>query len=302
MHTLTKVVISSSLVLGAALFSLGCGGGASCCDGNAPGIDNPPVSKIANLTANQTNTFPANQSNLVLNGNKSTDDKGVNTYEWVEVTCAQDFEDGTVVSTAKEYTVTNLPIAPAAKKVCLRVTDAIGQTNTTCHCVNKAAPAAPCRAPTPSLNVTDGNGQSVAAFDRSISSDTIPFNKYNLNCARSASNCAVDTENNLTCEWSAKSYNVIPAADGTVDCNSQPQTPYINDCFSSTEPGRGDNDHGLNTTTLDNNTFFRICSSGPASYRCIEIGLTVKDNMSRRNLSASTSRVFPVSITPRQAP
>jgi len=292
MKSLSKVLVGSSLVLSATLFSIGCGGGDACCIGEAPAVDNPPSSIIANLAANQTNTFPATQNALVLNGSVSRDDKGIRTYAWVEVTCAEEFEDGTVVSTDSTYTVTNLPIKPEAKKVCLRVTDAKGQTSTTCHCVNKEAPVAtvPCNAPTASLNVTDiGGNLLTTALERSVDGEDLK--QYNLNCAGSDSNCAVDTENNLTCEWSANSYLV----EGTeCDVSEAKKIPYISDCFSSEPEGRAENDYGLKTTTPKNHTFFKICSSGPDIFKCIEINLTVKDNITGKDLSTSTSKIFSV--------
>ena len=291
MKNLTKVALAGSIVLGVALFSIGCGGSSSCC-GNDP-IDNPPVAKIANLSANTTNTSAADVNTLALNGAVSTDDKGVTKYAWVEVTCAQNFEDGAIVSTNPTYTVQNLPITPEAKKVCLRVTDANGKTSTTCSCVNKEAPVVTpqCDAPTANLNTTDIDGNLLTTIERSVNDEKVPLKQYNLNCAASASNCAVHSDNNLTCTWAASSYLV----EGT-DCNvpESQRTAYISDCFSSEPTGRGNDDYGLTQTTPINNTFFKVCSAGSDRYKCIKIDLTVTDNMESNTKSTSTSKIYNV--------
>ncbi len=128
MQTLSKVVISSSLVLGAALFSLGCGDGESCCSGSTP-----PVAAIASLSK----SLPAGTSSVTVNGAQgvsSTDDGTIVNYEWVVLDdCDKQFEDGVVQF--EGVSNPTLPLTPGNNNICLRVTDNDGYKDTTCSCV-----------------------------------------------------------------------------------------------------------------------------------------------------------------------
>ena len=133
MHTLTKVVISSSLVLGAALFSLGCGGGASCCDGNSV---NAKVNLLASNNFTSTNTLPANQSVLAVNGLGSTSNSNIVKADWTAyANCTKDTVIDTATATSKDTSIQLDLKTPGQHKVCVVVTDVNGLTDEDCDCI-----------------------------------------------------------------------------------------------------------------------------------------------------------------------
>ena len=132
MHNLSKIALVGSVVLGAALFSIGCGGDSACCSGNAV------VAKVNILESNNISngTLPLNQHTLNVNGLGSSSDGTITKAVW---SVYQNCEKTTVIDTktvASKDTAVTLDLgAPGQHKVCVVVTDTNNNTDEDCTCV-----------------------------------------------------------------------------------------------------------------------------------------------------------------------
>ena len=141
MKTITKVTLASSLVLGAALFSLGCGSGESCCSGNS--VD-AKVSLLDSNNMGSNNTLPANVSTLQVSGLTSTSNSNIVKAEWIAYSdCAKTAIVDRKEVSAKDTDVTLDLQTPGSHKVCLVVTDANGLQDEDCKCVTVQETAGP---------------------------------------------------------------------------------------------------------------------------------------------------------------
>ncbi len=131
MSNFTKVLVGSSLVLGAALFSIGCGGGAGCCSGN-------DVKANVNILSNVINgNLPSNSHTLDVNGLGSSSDGTITKAVWTAyATCTKDTVIDTKTVTAKDAAVVLDLGAPGTHKVCVVVTDTNGNSDEDCKCIN----------------------------------------------------------------------------------------------------------------------------------------------------------------------
>jgi hypothetical protein len=116
MNNLSKVVLTGSIVLGAALFSIGCGGDSSCCEPTKP-----PTAIIGGFPS--SGVLGANEHRLTINGTQSKDDGNIVAYEWT-------VDD---VFASKEQSPTLDLGNPGRHKVCLKVTDNDNLTHMTCE-------------------------------------------------------------------------------------------------------------------------------------------------------------------------
>ena len=203
MYKLTKVVVGSSLVLSATLFSIGCGGDGKCCDAGGP-----PTAVIASLPKTP---LPAGTTTLKVNGAQgvSKDDGTITNYEWVVLDdCGKNFSDGTVQFEGNS--TPTLSLSPGSNKVCLRVTDDDGNKDITCSCVDVAVGGAPqaaisgfstltmsenCPLPTISAsNSTAGeNASTINNYAWTIDGNAVGGNTSTLNLATYKSNLGVGT-------------------------------------------------------------------------------------------------------------
>ena len=140
MKSLTKVALVGSVVLGAALFSIGCGGSSSCCDGNA-------IKAKVNLLGENNlvkGVLPANDHTLTVNGLASTSDGTITQAVWkaYEDCSKSKVIDTKTVNTKGDKVELNLG-APGQHKVCVTVTDTNGLNDEDCTCITVAQPAGP---------------------------------------------------------------------------------------------------------------------------------------------------------------
>jgi hypothetical protein len=126
MNNLSKVVLTGSIVLGAALFSIGCGGDSSCCEPTKP-----PKAIIGGFPS--SGVLGANEHTLTINGTPSKDDGRIVAYEWTV--------DDVFASNQQSPT---LDLGePGRHKVCLKVTDNDNLTNMTCEYITVPALTGP---------------------------------------------------------------------------------------------------------------------------------------------------------------
>jgi len=370
MNNLSKIVVSSSLVLGAALFSLGCGDDA-CCKGNEV------VAKVNLLSSNNLingDTLLPNDHTLSVNGFGSSSDGTITKAVWtVYESCSQ---KNTILDTqtvTSKDTAVELDLAtPGTHNVCVVVTDDNGNKDEDCTCVTVQQLDGPsasitglsqtlkvgCPLPTPTgassttnsgsstltyawtldgnpagsavtpnlpttltaapdphevcLTVTDSNEISneqcqnvdiiphtaptavLSVWNSGDTNQTLlnentdalsRSDSYDLSCGGSHDDCPQDAED-LTCNWEARSYFV----EGT-DCSTTPQTNYISDCF--TNEG-GHSGFGSKVTDVSTPTFVQLCSANETQYKCVEVSLTVTDNL--HNITSETvTKTFGVS-------
>ncbi len=131
MSNFTKIALTGSLVLSAALFSIGCGGNSACCSGNA-------VDAKVNILGNLINgdTLPQNQSTLTVNGISSSSDGTITKAVWTSYTdCDKSAIVDTKTVSSKADSVTLDLGAPGNHKVCVVVTDTNGNSDEDCKCI-----------------------------------------------------------------------------------------------------------------------------------------------------------------------
>jgi len=133
MNNFSKVLVGSSLVLGVALFSMGCGGNSSCCTGN------DVIAQVNLLGANNLtngNTLPLNVNTLNVNGMGSSSDGTITKAVWtVYEDCTKDTMIDTKTVTTKGAEV-ELDLGEAGThKVCIVVTDTNGNSDEDCKCI-----------------------------------------------------------------------------------------------------------------------------------------------------------------------
>ncbi len=206
MNNFTKVLVGSSLVLSAALFSIGCGNGDSCCDQSTP-----PKAVIEGLVKDGTKNLSAGTTSFQVNGLEgiSTDDGTITNYEWVVLNdTASNFTDGTVIFTGVANPT--LPITASTKKICLRVTDNDGLQDVTCTNIDMGEVGQPTavisnmptqtlseKCPLPLINANDSvsgqNASSITNYAWTIDGISVGGNTPTLNLATYKSNLGEGT-------------------------------------------------------------------------------------------------------------
>lgn len=147
MHNLSKIALVGSVVLGAALFSIGCGGDSACCSGNAV------VAKVNLLASNniKDGVLPANIHTLSVNGLNSSSTSTIQRADWtVYSDCSKTSVIDTAQATSKDDIVSLDLGNPGQHAVCVVVTDANGLTDEDCQCIT----VAPLNGPTPVISPT----------------------------------------------------------------------------------------------------------------------------------------------------
>ncbi len=132
MKNLTKVTLASSLILGAALFAIGCGGSSSCCNSNAI------KAKVNLLSENNLagGLLPLNDHTLTVNGLASTSDGTITKAVWrAYADCSKNEVIDTKTVSSKDAKVELDLGAPGQHKVCVTVTDTNGLSDEDCTCI-----------------------------------------------------------------------------------------------------------------------------------------------------------------------
>jgi len=135
MKSLSKVLVGSSLVLSATLFSIGCGGGGACCGGN------DILAKVNVLSSNNLvngNTLPLNDNTLNVNGFGSSSDATITKAVWTvyeDCNSRDTIVDGPKTVNTKDVELTLDLGTPGTRNVCVVVTDTNGNSDEDCTCI-----------------------------------------------------------------------------------------------------------------------------------------------------------------------
>jgi len=135
MNHIPKIVLSSSVVLAASLFSLGCGGDSGCCSRDAVVAE---VSLLASNNFVQDNILPTNVNTLTVNGASSSSNGTINKAVWtVYESCdnKNTIIDGPKTVTTKDQELELNLGTPGQHQVCVVITDTNGLSDEDCKCV-----------------------------------------------------------------------------------------------------------------------------------------------------------------------
>lgn len=134
MLNFSKVLISSSLVLTATLFTIGCGDSNACCTGDDIEAE---VNLLSNNNFVNENTLPLNVNTLNVSSLGSTSTGTITKAVWTAYENCNDTSTAidTKTVSSKDTTVQLDLGNPGTHKVCVEVTDTNGNSDEACQCV-----------------------------------------------------------------------------------------------------------------------------------------------------------------------